>query len=247
MFPAQELRRIAAQRGIKGSFVNDVCFVWATKPLSRDSLIAAMKNTLAPRQVNIDILDQSSWPAPNGDIYFPPSSISFTSAGIVVWRGYVSYAATHRFDIWARARITLKEIHLVTTERIVAGHPLSITQLRAEPYDGVLTRDQPFTAAEQVLGFIPKFDLSAGTLLTRQVLDVPHDVERGDTLTVVAETGRARVEAECIAEESARAGDIIPVHNARSGRRLRVLVEARGKAVVASSDALGLIAEDVKR
>jgi flagella basal body P-ring formation protein FlgA len=94
---------------------------------------------------------------------------------------------------------------------------------------------------------ISKFDIPAGTTLTRQLLDIPHDVERGDTLTVISAIGRARVEAECIADQSGRAGSIIAVHNARSGRRFRVLIQAKGRAVVASSDALGLIAEDLRR
>ena len=94
---------------------------------------------------------------------------------------------------------------------------------------------------------ITKFDLPAGTLLTKRLLEAPHDVERGDSLVVIAETGRARVEAQCIAEENGRTGDIIRVVNARSGRHFRALIEGKNKAVIASTDALGLIAEDVKR
>lgn len=247
VFPVRELKRIAAEWKIQAAFSNDVCFVWATKPLSREELIAAMTKALEPRQVKIEIQDQSSWPAPEGEICFPRSSMSLSSAGIALWRGYVSYASTRRFDIWVRARISVKENHLVTTEKIASGHSLSINQLKSDPYDGVLTRDEPFTSVDQVLGLIAKFDLSAGTLLTKQMLDLPRDIERGGTLTVIAETGHARVEAQCIAEESGRAGDIIPVHNARSGRRFRALIQAKGRAVVASTDALGLVAEDVNR
>jgi flagella basal body P-ring formation protein FlgA len=247
VFPARELKRIAVERGIQAGFANDVCFVWVAKPLTQGALLDAMTKSLAPRRVSIEILDQSSWPAPIGDICLPRSSMSLSSAGIALWRGYVNYAGTRRFDIWVRARISVKENHLVTIAKIPAGHVLSATQFKSDPYDGAFKRDEPFTDADQVVGLIAKFDISPGTLLTKRLLDVPHDIERGDALTVIAETGRARVEAQCIAEESGRAGDIIPVHNARSGRRFRVLIQARGKAVIASSDALGLIATDVNR
>ena len=247
VFPVRELKRVAAEHSIQGDFSNNVCFVWATRPVSRDELVKAMTKSLAPRQVTIEVLDQSSWPAPAGEICFPRTSLTLSSTGSALWRGYIGYSSRHRFDIWVRARISVKENHLVTTEKIAAGQPLSIAQLKEEPYNGILTREEPFTAAEQVLGLIPKFDLSAGTLLTRSLLDLPHDVERGDALIVVAESGRARVEAQCIAEENGRAGDIISVRNSRSGRRFRALVQAKGKAVVAFTDALGLIAEDVNR
>jgi flagella basal body P-ring formation protein FlgA len=247
VFQVRELRRIAAENRIQADFSQDVCFVWRMRQLSRESVAEAMRKALAPRNVRIEILDQSSWPAPDGELCFARSGMSLGSGGVALWRGYVSYASTRRFEVWARARISVKETHFTTTEKLVAGHPLVAVQLKSESYDGALTREEPFTAIEQVLGMIPKFDISAGTMLSRQLLDVPHDIERGDPLTVVAEIGRARVEAACVAEESGRAGSIIAVHNARTGRRFRVVVQARGKAVVLSTDALGLFAEDVRQ
>jgi flagella basal body P-ring formation protein FlgA len=246
-FPLRELKRIAVASHMQADVRSDVCFVWATNPLSPEALIEAMKKALAPRNVKIDLVEQSLWPAPRGEISFPLSSLSLGANGSVLWRGYVSYAGTRRFDIWARARIAVKENHLLTTEKIAAGRPLSALHIRTEPYEGALTREEPMTSAEDALGLIAKFDLAPGTLLTRRLLDLPHDVERGGTVTVVAESGHAHVEAQCIADESGRAGDIIPVHNARSGRHFRALLETRGKAVVASGDGLGLIAEDKTR
>lgn len=247
MFPIRELKRIAAEQKIQADFSKDVCFAWATKPLNRDALMMAMKKTLEPRRVTIEILDQSSWPAPNGEICFPRSSMTWSSEGTVLWRGYISYSLTRRFEIWVRARISVEEDHFVTIERIAAGRALSITQVKTEPYNNILTREKLFTAADQFIGMVTKFDLFAGTLLTKQLLDAPHDIERGDSLIVIAESGRARVEAQCIAEESGRAGDIIRVENSHSGRHFRALVAGKGKAIVASTDALGLIAEGVKR
>ncbi len=247
VFQVRELKRIAAENRIQADFSQDVCFAWSMKPLTRQAIADAITKTLAPRHVQIEILDQSSWPAPEGEICFPRSSMSLEAGGVALWRGYISYASTRRFEIWAKARVLVQETHFMTVEKLVAGQPLTASQLKSEFYNGALTREEPFTSIEQVLGMIPKFDIPAGTMLTRQLLNVPHDIERGDTLTVVAEIGRARVEATCIAEESGRTGSIISVHNARTGRRLRVIVQAKGKAVLAVPDALGLIAEDRRR
>ena len=244
VFSVRELKRIAAERHIQSDVSNDACLVWVTKPLFSDALLPEMKKSLGPRTVKIEILDQSSWPVPNGEIAFPRSSLSLGADGIGLWRGYVTYAANRRFSIWVRARISVKENRLVTTEKIAAGHALSFAQFRIEPYDGPLTREEPFTADSQVVGKVAKFDIPGGTLLTRQLIEAPHDVERGETLSVLCQTGHARVEAQCIAEESGRAGDVISVHNARTGRHLRALVQSKGKALVISGDALGLIAEE---
>ena len=110
VFPVRELKRIAAEQKIQADFSKNVCFTWATKPLNRDDLLLAMKKSLEPRRVTIEILDQSSWPAPNGDICFSPSSMTFGSEGDVLWRGHISYSLTRRFDIWVRARIWFKRI-----------------------------------------------------------------------------------------------------------------------------------------
>lgn len=247
IFPVYELKRIATERQIDAQFSNGICVVWATKPLTQDVLLDAMKKSLAPRTAKIEILDQSSWPAPKGEISFPRSSFSLSAAGVAFWRGYITYATNRRLNIWVRARILVKEHHFVTTENVAAGHGLSPADFQMAAYDGPLTREEPFTAADQVIGQVAKFDIPAGTLLTQQLLEAPLEVERGDTVTVLSETGHARVEAECIAEERGRAGDVITVHNARTGRHLRALVQGKDKALVVSGDALGLIAEERNR
>lgn len=245
VFEIRELKRIAAANRIEADFSRNVCFAWQTNALSRESLAEAMRKALAPRDVQIEVVDQSLWPVPNGELCFPQASLSLGGSGADLWRGYVKYGSGRRFDIWARARITVKENRLVAAEKLYSGSTVSASQLSSELYQGALDREEPYTDTKQVVGLIAKFDIPAGTILTPKILDVPHDVERGATLTVVAEIGRARVEAQCIAEESGRAGTTIAVHNARSGRRFRAMISAKGKAVVASSDALGLIAEDV--
>ncbi len=247
VFERRELARIAAENQIAAVPDRDVCFAWATKQLARESIRNAMQLALGPRQVQIDVLDRSLWPAPEGEIVFPLSSLTLNANGIALWRGFVRYGTARRFDIWARARISVTETRVIATQKISGGRPVAAAQIGTETYEGALTRERPYACVQDVVGFIPKFDLLPGTVLTDRLLDAPHDVERGETLAVTAQIGLARVEAECVAEDSGRAGTIIPVHNARSGRRLRVLVEGKGKAVVASSDALGLLAEDSRR
>ncbi len=246
-FPLAELRRIAAENHIAAELPSSACFVWSMKMLPREVLLSAMKTSFGPREVHIEIVDQSRWPTPEGNVSFPRSSLSLSTSGISLWRGYVSYASNRRFEIWARVRVSAREMHVEAAEELLSSQPVRAAQLKLAAYDGPITRDEPFTAVDEVIGLIPRFDISAGKTLTRNAFDVPKEVERGDTVSVASEVGYARVEAECVAEQSGRIGAIIPVHNARSGRKLRALIQAKGKAVVASSDALGLIAEDARQ
>lgn len=237
---ARELKRIAAEARIPTELTEDVCFTWPTKPLINDVLAAAIKKTLSPRQVDIEIMDQSGWPAPEGEICFPRSGVTFAASGISVWRGYVRFSQTRRFDIWVRARVVVHETHFFTTEKISVGQPLTPVSVKPEKYDGPLTRDDAFIAATQLAGVVARFDIAEGKLLTPALVAIPHAVERGGTLSVIAEVGRARVEAECIAEESGSVGGLITVHNARTGRHLRVVIQSKTRATLVTGDALGL-------
>jgi flagella basal body P-ring formation protein FlgA len=247
VFQTAELRRIAEVNHIDAELTNNACFVWPMRKVPQDILLGSMRRSFGSRQVEIELIDSSLWPAPEGEISFPLSSLALSTSGISLWRGYVGYASNRHFEIWARVRIYVKEMHVIAAEKLPAGQPLRASQLKAGSYEGAITRNQPFTAVDEVVGLMPRFDISAGKTLTRDLLDFPKEVERGDTVTVASEAGHARVEAECVAEEGGRIGAVIPVHNARSGRKFRALIQAKGKAVVAFSDALGLLAEDARR
>jgi flagella basal body P-ring formation protein FlgA len=247
VFQAAELRRIAAANHINAEITDKVCFVWSMKVPSQELLLNAMKRSFGSRQVQLEFVDQSRWPAPEGEVSFPLSSLTLSTSGQAVWRGYVSYASNRRFEIWASIRISVRELHVIAAEKLESGRPLRASQLKLETYYGAITRDEPLTGLDEVVGLLPRFDISAGKTLTRDLLEIPKVVQRGDTLTVATESAHARVEAECIAEESGPSGAIIAVHNSRSGRKFRVQIQAKGKAIVAFSDALGLIAEGALR
>jgi flagella basal body P-ring formation protein FlgA len=244
VFEAADLRRIAAQNHLDVQVSQSACFAWPMRVPSRGELLQAMQQQLKNRHAQIEIVDQSLWPAPEGDLSFPLTGLTIGSMGPSFWRGYVRYGAGARFNIWARVQISVKETHLVTTQKIVAGQALSAAQVSAALYEGPLTRDEPFTAVEQVIGSVAKFDIPAGITLTRLLVEKEKAVERGAILVITAENGNARVQAECIAEESGRVGDVIKVRNALSGRRFNARIASKGEAIISSTDGLGLTGEN---
>jgi flagella basal body P-ring formation protein FlgA len=246
VFHPAELRHIAQANHLRTEISGDTCFAWVMAAPSREIILMAMNRALQGRQVRLEILEQSLSPAPKGELVFPLSGLSGFSAEPVVWRGYVVYAANRRFDIWARVRISVQENHLIAREPLHAGQLVRETQLDVQGYQGPLSRQNPLTDLDQAIGMIPRFDVSMGTVLTKALLSTPSEVERGDTVDVIVQTDGTRIEAQGIAEQAGRAGAVITIRNAKTGRKFRARIEGKGKVLVVPGGPVGLVGEESK-
>jgi len=248
VFHPAELRRIALANHIEGAagISADVCFAWPMAVPARQDILAAMKQTLKGRNARIEIVNQSLLPAPNGQLVFPSSGLCGFSAEPVIWRGYVLYGVNRRFSIWARARVLVSESRLVATGTLTAGEPVRADQVRVDPYDGPLSRQDPIVDLKDAMGMVARFDIPAGTLLVKNMLDKPEEVERGDTVEVIVETASTHIEAQGVAEQAGRTGAVITVHNAKTGRKFRARVEAKDQVLVVPGGPAGLVAEESK-
>jgi flagella basal body P-ring formation protein FlgA len=243
IFRASELRRIALEHNIEGEVPESVCFSWPMSVPSREAMRAAMEKTLVNRNASIEIVDESTNPAPPGEISFPLAGLSGSSNGPVVWRGSVNYAGNHNFLIWARVRVAVKEQHVVAAELLHPGEEIRREQVRLEDYEGPLTRDNYCTSLKEVLGFLPQNSISADTTLKASLLRERKDVERGDLVAVVVQSERTRLEAQGIAEDGGRRGSVITVRNAKSGRKFRARIEDKDKVLVLATSSAGLAVE----
>lgn len=249
IFRGSELRRIALEHHIEGEMPESVCFSWPMSAPSRQSMRAAMEKTLTNRNATIEILDDSMSPAPPGEIRFPLSGLSGSSNGPVVWRGSVNYAGNHSFLIWARVRVTIKEQRVIAAENLRPGEEVRQEQLRVESYEGPLTRENYCTSLKEVVGLMPQNGISADTTLKTSLLRERKDVERGDSVAVIVQSERTRLEAQGIAEDGGRQGAVITVRNAKSGRKFRARIEDKDKVLVLATSSAGLVVEgsqDVK-
>ena len=246
IFHPAELRRIAAANHLDANPTDDVCFAWQVSVPTKDKILAAVKKTLAGRNADIEIVDQSMAEAPEGEIVFPISGLTGISEEALIWRGYVTYAGDRRFNIWARVRIRVRETHIVATEPLLPGVAITSDQVKTAPYDGPLLRDKLLTDLSAVVGMIPHRVIPAGGVLIETDIDKPRDVERGDTVEVIAESGLARIEAQGIAEEAGRRGAVITVKNATSGKTFRARVDDKGKVTVVPGSFVGLAVEEHK-
>jgi flagella basal body P-ring formation protein FlgA len=246
VFHPVELRRIARANHLEDDISEDACFQWSLVVPAPESMLAAMKKALGNRNPEIEFIDQSSAPAPAGELVFPLSGLSAFSDMPVVWRGYVVYALNRRFSTWARVRITIKESRVVAAETLLLGEPVSAGQLRTENYVGPLLREAGLTDVGQVIGMIPTRTIESGSVLMEGMLTPANEVRQGDIVQVSIQVSNARVEAQGIAEESGRRGAVITIRNAKSGRKFRARIEDKDKVVVVPGGESGLAVEEKK-
>lgn len=246
IFHPPELRRIAAAHQLAADFPADICFAWQMAAPTRDAMLAAIGKTLAGRNAQVELLEQSLAPAPAGELVFPLSGLSGVSDQPLIWRGYVRYAGGKQYQIWARVQVRVKENHVVPTETLKPDLAITPDELRLEPYEGPLMRDKVFTALASVIGMVPRRPLPAGVALTENDLDKPRDVERGDTVQVIAEEGQARIETQGVAQDGGRRGATITVKNSTSGKTFRALVQDKDKVLVIPGTSSGLAVEEKK-
>ena len=162
----------------------------------------------------------------------------------MIWKGYVRYSETRRFETWARVRVRVSETHLRANGAIHAGERLSPRQWRAEAYTGPLLHEEILRDGAQVNGLIARRDFSDGAALEALFFETPKAVERGDAVTVVADVGGARIEAPGDALGAGRCGEVILVRNPRSNRTFKARIASPGRVEVLPGTTVGLAGTD---
>ena len=247
VFHPDELRRLALAHNLPDPrSTGNICFGWLLTPLTHNAVRAAIENTLTGRSPVIEILDASQAEVPAGELVFPLSGLSAVSDKPVIWKGYVAYAPGRRFNTWASVRIRVHESRLVASGALRHGERIAASECRLESYEGPLTREQWYADPAQAIGLVARRDIADGALLLAEMFEVAKDVERGDLVTVIVESGAARIETQGVAELAGRRGDIIPVRNPRSGLKYKARIEEPDKVKVIPGGASGLVVLDEK-
>jgi flagella basal body P-ring formation protein FlgA len=248
VFHPDEVRRLALAHGLPDPRVTtNVCFAWPVEPLALETMRGAMEKSLAGRSPQIEILTRSALAAPAGEVVFPVSGLTAYSANPVIWKGYVFYAGTRRFDIWANVRVRVTETHLKAQGAIRVGQRLSLGQWRTEQYTGPLLRESIFSDAAQVSGMVARRDFADNSLLVAGLLEAPKAVEVGDVVIVLAENGAAHIEAPGVALNAGVCGEVIAVRNPRSNRLFKARVAAAGRVEALPGTSAGLVAMDTAK
>jgi len=232
LFEPAELIRIARANKLDVTDVTPLCFERFTAPLDPEMAKVAMRKSLGAPEANIEIVTISKYPAPQGELVFPRDSMLQSGSGdSALWNGYVAYDGG-RFPLWAQIRLTMLQSRLVTLVDLMPGHIVEASDVRIEEAEEFPRRPAPLTTIEAAVGLAARRAIRAGSVLTATMLEVPNDVERGQTVVVEVQSGGALVKLEAKAESGGHQGDTVAVRNASSGTLFRAQVTGKGHVLV---------------
>lgn len=236
VFHPLELITLARNYSLDLTTTEDVCFEWPMEALDRDRVLEAMRAALPNPKARIALLETSRYPAPRGRLEFHREDLGAPALANaptpVVWRGNVVYDGTHRFAIWARVEITAPANHLVATELIREGTPVSPNQIRVESGDSFPVFSDVASSLDQVAGRIALRNIAAGSEIHLNQLVQPPDIKRGDAVSVEVLSGSARLAFTGKSESDGRKGETISIRNPRSNRVFQARVDGKDRALV---------------
>jgi flagella basal body P-ring formation protein FlgA len=243
-----DLQRIARNQRIELDGLPDVCFARKTFIPQAGQLREAMLAELNSAELNIDgakieVLSWSQQAAPVGELVFPRDGMQLPQGSgaqrDVLWHGYVRYGDGHLFPIWAKVRITANVTRVVVAANIPIGKAIQSNQVRLETCEDFPLDDAVARNLDEVVGYLPKSSLRAGSVIRRTQIERPPDVARGDLVIVEVFADGAHLKLEGQAESAGVKGSTILVRNLSSGKDFRAQVTGKGQATVgmAASDA----------
>jgi flagella basal body P-ring formation protein FlgA len=227
LFLVPELRGIAARFHLE-SPETEICVQRPVEPLVPEALASAMRQELPGAA--IEILDFSRQSAPAGAIEFHRGDLRNGPAGCF-WTGYIRYAGNRRFAIWAKVKVSVKSTRVVAAGDLRPGKQISAGDILIDPRDefpdGRIAR-----SLEEVAGKWPRVFIRAGSEIRLDVLEIPKDVMRGETVRVEVQSGGAHLELEARAEGSGSVGDTVLVRNTSSDKSFLAHIDGKGRVSV---------------
>ncbi|MBV9506588.1 MAG: flagellar basal body P-ring formation protein FlgA [Acidobacteriia bacterium] len=228
VFRVPELGKIASQFDVDPPTA-EICVERPVHPLSPVQIQAAMRKVLPEGQ--IELLDFSHRPVPDGDLEFKMDGLREGPAG-AFWWGSVRYGNSHLFPVWARVVVRVSAQRIVAVEDLAPGRPIRAEMVRQETHDEFPGSKDLAQSADQVIGRCPRTTIRSGSVIHTAQLDTPKDVLAGETVEVDVWNGSAHLKLDARAEGSGVIGQTIPVRNPLSQKRFLARVDAKGKVSV---------------
>ncbi len=202
--------------------------------LTGERILPAMQRALGNTPANIEIVDMSQFPVPEGEVEFalkdlnPPSSANSP----VRWRGYIREGDTKTFAIWAMVRIKGECTRVIAEETLEVGRPILPEQIRQEAYLGFPFARNASVALADIVGRAPLRTLRSGSTVSPDATTEPVIVASGADLTAEFRSGRLRVTAPVVAIAAGKLGDIISVRNPSSKKIFAARIQSSGRVIV---------------
>jgi flagella basal body P-ring formation protein FlgA len=241
VFKGGALEMLARNQGVTAEALPDVCFERAMATVEAGEVLEAMRSAwyggdVHGADVHMELLSWSPQIAPQGKVVFPRAGLQLPAPSDpqaeIVWRGYVVYGNNRRFGVTARARITTTTTRVVAVADLAAGATVREDQVRLESFDTFALDDRPARHLDEVVGYVPRALIRAGSTVLRNQLNRAPEVTRGDMVKVDVTAGGAHLFFEGRAQADGVTGKTILVKNLNSGKDFRARVTGTGKVSV---------------
>lgn len=184
------------------------------------------------------VIKNSPWAAPDVEVKIQP--MTAPPAGAASFRvvkpsksitpGPISFlliadaAGRPPERLWVKADIKLFDEVVVSAAPLARHETIDPSAVRLMRRDISALNARPFTSVDEVIGQQTAHPVEANEILTQRNLDRPNLLKRGSPVTLIYETRALRVESPGYSIEGGKAGDVIQVKNANSGKMLRGVV-----------------------
>lgn len=229
VFRGDEIRRVARLNTVALTPpIAEMCFERATESLTPEKLMPALREALALEDTQIEILDFSHAPVPHGMLSFSKTGLS--AAGM--WRGRVVYDGSRSAPIWAKVHVTVERTWIEAAEPVSSGTLLSAAQLIVRKGPRFPFGPAPIDSVDAAASRKTLRSIRAGEPIFANMLILPRDIERGDTVRVEVKSGGALLEFDGIAQSPARIGESVLIKNPETSRFFQAHVDTKGKVSV---------------
>lgn len=233
---SNDMQRALGARAAALELPASVCVVRAASAIGGDEILYAMRAAL-PEDAELDLLDWTAAAVPAGRPEFSLAGLRRTSEPErYVWRGrWIPERGGRSMPLAARVRIRLRRPVIVAARAIASGAVLGPEDLTVEqrnvPLPPPPAQPEPWTLA----GYRTRRPLAAGQAVELAQLVPPPAARAGQTVTLICQSGTARIAVEAEALTAGRLGDVILVKSPLNGKRLRARLEGPGRAVAERS------------
>lgn len=178
-----------------------------------------------PENVEVRVLPFQPVSLPPGTVSYrilrPNKGITPGSHSLLV---AADVAGKEAARLWIKTEVRIFDEVLVTSYPLAHHETVTADKIRLERRDVSSIVARPFFRIEEATGLQATRAIDVNEILTQKSLERPTLVRRGSPIVLVYESGSLRVETPGYAEEGGKAGDLIQVKNANSGKLLRGLV-----------------------
>ena len=230
---AAELRAIAARESVAVATGSTVCLQRRTVVISEEQVVDALRERL-PAGSEIRIVDYCRLPMMPGRLRFEvrPAALPASENPTLHWRGALVGPDRRSTPFWASVQVRIKRRIVRAARSIPAGAVLTTEDLTDATEQSSVFESGPLPDLPSIVGKETLRSIATNQLIRLSWLRAPQLINKGQTVRVTVESGKAVLGFDARAMTSGSKGDTLVFLNEGVGKKFRAEVAGPGKAIV---------------